>query len=399
MKKILIVIHNMNIGGAQKSLLSFLQCLQMDARHEEYDIHVLPLDPKGPFLAQVPDCFTVKLPDKVLRWMSASLSARLLVQFFSWRGVAGELVWLLRKCLRRFPENMNTPQKIWHSWKAFVPPCNEKYDVAVAYMDGTPAYYVMDKVQADKKVLWLHSNYLEQGYQVEFDKPYFQQCDEIITVSEECREAICRAHPENGEKIKILENISAASLVQAQSVKIGATEFDEAGGMRLLTVGRLHEQKGIDLAVDAARCLKEQGIDFSWLIVGEGTQRAVLERKIAAYSLEKQVFLLGARTNPYVYMAKCDILVQPSRVEGKSIVLDEAKLLCKPIVVTEYSTVHDAIEHGKTGWIVGMEGSAIAEGIRHLRTQPELCKHLVDSLKSLPKGNEVLVGDYINTMF
>lgn len=399
MKKILIVIHNMGIGGAQKSLLSFLQCLKEEKRHEEYDIHVMPLDPTGEFLAQVPECFTVRMPENTLRWMGTAMCRDLLVKHFSLRGVVGELVWMLRKRLRLFPKGLNTPQRIWASWKRMIPPCQEQYDAAIAYMDGTPAYYVMDKVQAKKKVLWLHNDYEKVAYEPTFDRPYYAQCDAVITISEECGESITRWHEEQKGKICILENITSPTQVLQKSRAGDCAEYDGRQGLRLLTVGRLHAQKGIDIAIDAAKRLKAAGTCFTWLVVGAGSEQGALEEKIKAADVADCFHLIGARNNPYSYMRECDILVQSSRYEGKSIVLDEAKILCKPIVVTDYSTVHDAIVHGETGWIVRMTGEAIAEGIQHLNTHPESLQKLVENLRQLPKGNESLVADYIEKMF
>lgn len=399
MKKILIVIHNMGIGGAQKSLLSFLQCLAAEKRRQEYDIHVMPLDPTGEFLAQVPECFTVKLPENVLRWMGTAMNRDLLLKHFSLRGLVGKCVWLLRKRLGKFPNGLNTPQRIWYSWKTMIPSCEEQYDVAIAYMDGTPAYYVMDKVRAKKKVLWVHNDYEKVLYDVVFDEPYYDRSDVVVTISQECSDALVRMHGAQKEKICILENITSPAQVLEKSREGHCTEFDGDVGLRLLTVGRLHTQKGIDMAVEAAKRLKSAGMKYTWLVVGEGGERRLLEDMIQTADVADCFHLVGARNNPYSYMRECDILVQSSRYEGKSIVLDEAKILCKPIVVTDYSTVHDAIVHGETGWIVSMSGEAIAEGIQHLNAHPEHLHKIVVNLQQLPKGNEPLVGDYIKTMF
>lgn len=398
MKKILIVIHDMRIGGAQKSLLSFLQSLAAQGGCAAYDVHVLPLNPRGEFLAQIPEGITVDMPDNTLRWLGQHMSRELLVKHFSLRGLVGEALWVLRKLLRLFPKGLNLSQRVWHSWRRLIPAHRERFDAAIAYMDGTPGYYVMDKVQADKKVLWLHSDYQKQAYDPAFDEGYYRDCDAIVTVSEECRETIRRAHPAQGGKMHVLENISSYVMVKARSEEAGAEEFDGTAGAKLLSVGRLHVQKGMDIAIDAARCLKERGFAFRWLIAGEGSERPSLERKIAEYGLENHVFLLGSRSNPYVYMTKCDILIQPSRIEGKSIVLDEAKMLCKPIVVTNYPTVGDSVSHGETGWVVEMTGEAIAEGVLRLWEDAPLREGIVRRLESLPKGNEALVQRYLDTM-
>lgn len=398
MKKVLIVIHDMRIGGAQKSLLSFLQSFAARGHCAEYDVHVLPLNPRGEYLTQIPEGIKVDLPDHPLRWLGQHASVELLTKYFSIRGVLGEGMWLARKALGLFPKGLNLSQRVWHSWKGIIPARKEKYDVAIAYMDGTPGYYVMDKVQAERKVLWLHSDYQKQAYDPSFDEDYYRRSDVVVTVSEECRETLRQAHPAHDGKMHVLENISSFALVKAAGEADGAEEFNGTEGLRLLTVGRLHRQKGMDLALEAARRLREKEIAFRWLIVGEGSERPVLEKMLADYGLENHVFLLGSRLNPYVYMRKCDILIQPSRIEGKSIVLDEAKMLCKPIVATRYPTVGDAVQHGDTGWVADMTGDAIAGGILHLAENDALRAKIIRNLETLPKGNEELAEQYIETM-
>ncbi len=399
MKKILIVIHDMRIGGAQKSLLSFLQCLEASGMCGEYDIHVLPLNPKGEFLTQIPAGVTVDLPDNTLRWLGQHMSRELLTKHFSLRGLIGEGMWVIRKLLKRFPKGLNLPQRVWHSWRKIIPPRREKYDAAIAYMDGTPAYYVMDKVQADKKVLWLHNDYEKVEYHPAFDSPYYAACDAVVTISAECRQSICAHHPEIAEKVHVLPNITAAEAVLGKSLEGESDGFSTYPGLKLLTVGRLHEQKGIDMAIGAAELLRAQGVDFKWLVVGEGSERKSLEALLEKSGLQDAFVLAGARKNPYPYMRGCDILVQPSRYEGKSIVLDEAKILCKPIVATRYSTVHDALEHGKTGWIVDMTSAAVAEGILRLRQDEVLREELVSHLHQQMAGNEDECKHYIDLMF
>jgi len=399
MKKILIVIHDMRIGGAQKSLLSFLECLEGHEKRGDYEIHLLPLRAEGEFLSQLPASIILEKPGDALCWMSMPLSAKLLKAHFSLRGMLGEGLWLIRKALKCFPKGLNDTQKLWQNWKRIIPVRREAYDVAVAYMDGVSSYYVMDKVQAEKKVLWLHSDYQKQGYDAAFDAPYYAGCSCAVTVSEECRATLLRAHPAQAKKMQVLENISSASLVMRRSQERPCAEFTDYAGLKLVTVGRLHEQKGIDLAVEAARVLHERGTEFRWLVVGEGGERSRLEGLISRYGLEKRFILVGAQKNPYTFMRACDILVQPSRVEGKSIVLDEAKMLCKPAVVTRYPTVDDSIRHGETGWITDMTGPALAEGILHLHQDAALRQAIISHLERLPKGNEGLASEYIRIMF
>ena len=399
MKKILIVIHDMRIGGAQKSLLSFLQSLDSTGLCKEYDIHVLPLNPQGEFLSQIPDSMVVEMPDNTLRWLGQHVNRELVLKHFSWRGLLGETMWILRKMLHLFPQGYNLPQRVWHNWRKIIPASRDVYDVAIAYMDGTPSYYVMDKVQAKKKVLWLHNDYSKVGYHAGFDARYYLKCDGIITISEECKLAAGKQQPAHAEKIKVLPNITDHITVIEKSREGLCEEFQGYHGLKLLTVGRLHEQKGIDIAIAAAAKLRDAKIDFRWFVVGEGGERKNLELLIEKYELHREFILLGARNNPYPYMRACDILVQPSRYEGKSIVLDEAKVLCKPIIATAYSTVGDAITHEENGIICAMNSDAVAESIIALWQNDELMARLIHNLQMQQKRDQSEVLRYIQLMF
>ena len=385
----------MKIGGAQKSLLSFLQCLLSSQMSREVELHLMVIDPRGPFLSQIPEGVTLVGAPKELFWLSVHTSTKLL-QRLSLRCIKGQLRWLQQKQKK---STQHIAHQKWNCWKSLVPESKVKYDVAISYIDGCPNYYVMDKICADKKVLWVHNDYHELGYDPAFDRPFFEGCDAIVTISDRCRQSLVTAFPQFAEKVHILENITVSDAVLKQSTDGQCPEFAETKGLKLLTVGRLHPQKGIDLAIGAAKLLKEAQIPFLWLVAGEGDQREELQKLIDDNSLSQYFQLIGSRDNPYTYMAQCDMIVQSSRWEGKSIVLDEAKLLCKPIVATDYTTVRDSVIHGKTGWIVGMDAQEIYEGILHLYHNPQLRRQMTENLQNMPKGNVKELEQYVKIMF
>ncbi len=112
----------------------------------------------------------------------------------------------------------------------------------------------------------------------------------------------------------------------------------------MLTIARLSAEKGVDLALETCEALLREGIRVKWFMIGDGPDKAVLTARIRERGLENAFVLLGRTHNPYKYLAHCDVYVQPSRYEGKSIALEEAKLLAKPIVATAFSTVRDQLE-------------------------------------------------------
>lgn len=395
MKKILIVIHDMQIGGAQRSLLSFLNSLCASLMAEQYEVDLMVINPAGPFYDQIPQGVRLMPPPEELRWLGTSVNTELFCKHFTWNSFIGEIGWLLKK---RANQNLNLQQRLWKCWQKRIPQLQTAYDVAISYMDGVPNYYVVDKVTAKKKVLWVHSEYQKQGYNREFDRCFFEAAQMVVTISPNCRECILQEFPELREKTCILENITDRQEILKKSKAGSCPEFDDGNKLRLLSVARLNRQKGIDLAVEAASQLKKEGIPFVWLVTGDGPEFATLQAQIKKEDLIEEFQLLGSRDNPYAYMAACDILVQPSRVEGKSIVLDEAKILCKPIVATNYKTVSDSLIHGHNGWIVEMNPESIAEGIKNLWQQDEARNTLIQKLENESRENTNQLRKYIDMM-
>src|SRR5690606_19898028 len=123
-------------------------------------------------------------------------------------------------------------------------------------------------------------------------------------------------------------------------------------------------------------------------LIGEGNERAALEKQIADLGMQNNFLLLGLRDNPYAYIKKAAIFAHPSRLEGKSIAIDEAKILAKPIVVTNFTTVNDQIAHLQNGYIVEMTPESIASGIQTLLDDETLRENLSGNLRQESLGTE-----------
>ena len=162
----------------------------------------------------------------------------------------------------------------------------------------------------------------------------------------------------------------------------------------ILSIGRLVEAKAFHLAVSAAKLLKDQGLDFVWYIVGEGSDRESLELQIKALGIENNVVLLGKRINPYPYLKRCDYYVQTSIYEGSCITLDEAMIFKKPIVTTDFPAAKEKIFHKKNGYIVTMKPEAIAEGIEAMindnQLRNECVNYLIENKQNYSKQMQML---------
>lgn len=155
----------------------------------------------------------------------------------------------------------------------------------------------------------------------------------------------------------------------------------------LLSIGRFCEAKNYDNVPDICKRITEKGIDVKWYIIGYGDD-TLIRQKIKDAGMENHVVILGKRDNPYPYIKACDIYVQPSRYEGKSVTVREAQMLCKPVVVTNYPTASSQIKNGVDGIIVPMDNDGCAKGLAKVILDKDMQKRLTDYLKTHDYGNE-----------
>ncbi|MDD6076550.1 MAG: glycosyltransferase [Bacteroidales bacterium] len=160
---------------------------------------------------------------------------------------------------------------------------------------------------------------------------------------------------------------------------------------RLLSVGRFSDAKNYDNVPDICRRMVAAGVDVKWFLIGYGGGESLIRQKIQKAGMEDHVIILGKKTNPYPYIKACDIYVQPSRYEGKSVTVREAQMLCKPIVVTNYPTASSQIKDGVDGVIVPMDNEGCAKGLARVIMDEALQKRLVDYLQAHDYGNEAEV--------
>jgi len=123
---------------------------------------------------------------------------------------------------------------------------------------------------------------------------------------------------------------------------------------RLVCVGRLAEQKGQLVLIQAAAILSEDGIDFELVLVGDGPMRSEIEALIARLGLGRNVVLAGWKSGAEVRRAILEsrALVLPSFAEGLPVVLMESLALGRPVVTTYIAGIPELIRHGVNGWLV-----------------------------------------------
>ena len=386
MKKILFVIYSMKYGGAERSLVNLLQELPAD----KYDVDLLLFQKQGDFLKQLPSWVHVLETPADIERLYAPLKKTGL------QGYA-KLIGTLCSRIARKTKKTQAAFRWRHFYGKNIRALETHYDVAVAYAGSENLYFIRDKVCADKKLVWIHNDYRTAGYSKTDDLPYFEDMDAIVSVSKECVDVLKEEFPQYQERMHYVENITSSAVIRKQAELYMPEEY-KATGSNILSIGRLHPQKGFDMAVEAAALLKKSGLSFCWYIIGDGPLRAELTQQIKACGVEDCFVLLGTRNNPYPYIKNCTFMVQPSRYEGKSVVLDEAKILATPIVATAYPTVCDQVIQGEEGIVIPMDSQGIAQGIREMMESESLRTQISSYLAQREYGNQSEVEKYMQLL-
>lgn len=383
MKKILFVIYSLGYGGAERSLINLLNELPQD----RYQADVLLFHRCGDFLQQVPNWVRVLDTPKGTKQLYGPVKN---AGMYLPVKIAATAYARLKRRGKKAQSALRW-KKVYRKMMGSLP---EKYDVAIAYVGSEVMYFVHDCVQAERKLVWIHNDYRTAGYSKPDDEPYLQNMDGIVSVSEGCVETLKQEFPELQEKIHYVENITSSASVRAMAGAFMPPEYQDGQNI-ILSIGRLMPQKGFDIAIQTAALLKKRGVSFQWYVAGDGYLRNELEKQIEKLEVQDCFMLLGTRNNPYPYIRHCTLLVQSSRYEGKSVVLDETKILCKPIVATGYPTAGDQINDGKEGIITGMTPESLADGIERLLNDPELRRQMGCYMEQNEYGNQSEVEKYV----
>ena len=355
------MIDSLGCGGAEKSLISLLPFLS----ERNYHITLCLQRRGGAFEKYVPSNVTV---------IDFPFTPHILHKFIYSASL---------RC--PFSKRSHSAEKYWKHIGQFYPNLREEYDIAIAYQQGFPTYFIGEKVKAKKKFCWINADLKSVGYSSKFCAPFYKKYDKIIAVSDILKDKILVPdYIESGDKIITCWDILNTDLILKMSGEFSPYRAQDT--LKICSVGRLVKLKGFDLALDSAAILKKKGINFNWYIVGGGEQYNHLKEKIELLQLKDSVFLEGEQANPYPYIAGCDIYVQTSLNEGFGITIGEAKILRKPIVSTNFPVVFNQLKDKVNGIIVNKTPETIATGIESIINDPSLCQCLVNAL-SLEHNN------------
>lgn len=381
--RIFIAMHYMEIGGAETALVGLLNALD-PAR---VDVDLFLYDHRGEMMQFIPEW--VNLLPQIPKYSVLERPIVELVKRGFWGIAAARMSAKLIGKLTNVPSfSMDVFTSLFTN-KLLPTICpQKKYDLAISFL--TPHTYVKNKVVAKKKIAWIHTDYTIYPIAKNVERPIWCSYNYIASISNDVTRTFLQVFPTLAPKIMEIENILSPAFVRKRAeLEDTDKEFRQTDKISLLSIGRYSEQKNYDNVPDICkRLINKTKLNIKWYIIGYGGDESLIRQKIKEADMEEHVILLGKRSNPYPYIKTCDIYVQPSRYEGKSVTVREAQMLCKPVVVTNYPTAPSQIRSGIDGVIVPMDNEGCAHGLAEVICDKSLQERIIAHLKTHDYGNE-----------
>ena len=307
MKKILFGITSLTIGGAERVLVDLANELC-----EKYEITIFTIYPNGEFEKTLSPKVNLKsLQNKQFKELSK-----------------------MQKIL--------VPLKIWlHQKGIYKKHIKNNYDIEIAFLEGAITRLFSTKNKEAKKIAWIHNdiskvfgNNLKSKIKKLVDSKIYNKYDKLVFVSKDNENKFKEVYKNNKIEKQVIHNYIDKNRVIEKSNELIENIFTE-NNINFVTVARLVEQKAIDRLITVHSNLIKQGFNHNFYVIGDGPEKENLEKMIKDNNVEQTFKLLGQKENPYPFIKIADYFCLLSHFEGYPMVVEEAKILNKQILITD----------------------------------------------------------------
>lgn len=278
-------------------------------------------------------------------------------------------------------------QRLGYISAKYVNITDDMYDIAISTSEGFCNYIVANKICANKKIGWIHPDMVTLGLDIKAGQKILNKLDYVVAVSESGCQTLKRFFPKDKQKIFHIEN-----MMDSDNINIRAQEFIQdmplyEGGLNIVTVCRItNESKRLDRVIKVAEILKEKKFKFRWYIVGDGSDFEMMTNLIRNKNLQSEIIMLGGRNNPLPYIKQADCFVLTSQFEGKPVVIEEAKILHTPVIVTEYSSAKIQVTPN-VGIVVSNVDGILESEISRILMDDKILNNLKNSCRGFKYDN------------
>lgn len=353
MKKIMFFGYTLEVGGAEKVLVDYINKLQ-----DKYEITLVLLQKKGEFLESVPKNI------KIIQLRNNNL------QYVLFRYIP----FIRKRKINRIVEKENC-------------------DIAIGFFEGRSATWVADIKKKVRKLAWIHNdvNKFDIGISEKEIIDTYNKMDKIITVSEVAKESLCKKYNFNKEKIEVLYNlIDEQSIIEKSREAVPRNDV-----FTFVNVGKMRPQKRQDRLIEIARDLKNENYKFKIQIIGNGPEEEKIKNLVKEYKVEDVVELLGLKLNPYPYIKQADCIVVSSDFEGYSVAIKEALLLKKAVVSTNVSGVSEMFDNEKYGISTEISTQDLEKTMKKVLDGTIDIKKIENNLEKFDCGNNQIIQKLI----
>ena len=382
-------MHTMNLGGVERSLLGLLNYFD----YENYEVDLFIHNHEGELLDEIPP--QVNILPQINFYSLLTKPIIEAVKSFNVSIIFSKIISHIRKSVARktldiLPDKADSFQHVYlfEAANFFAPQItSKKYDAVISFLH--PNHFETSKISAKKYIGWVHTDYSMLNIDIKAEIEMWKKFDKIVHVSSAGLLSYANIFPQFRDKLIIIENILNADYILRKSI---AHEVNDeikvnANESVFLTIGRFSFAKNMDGIAEIAAEMLSLGMKFKWYLIGYGKDEDLIKSKISEFAMENNVILLGKKDNPYPYIKKCDIYIQPSRFEGKAVTVREAQILHKPVVITSFPTSPSQLKDGFDGVIVSNLASKCASEIFNLVSEERKISNIIKNLKKNDYSN------------
>ena len=371
-KKVLFVLRRAGMGGSCASMINLLSLYQ----EQGITFDVFLMEHTGEWTKEVAK-YANLLPEDTALAAAIKTKSQL-------HGV-GEYVRRIAFVLSHKLQGRNAA--IEKVYRAAAKKLSGLYDHVIAYQESESTEFA-SHISAPHKIAWVHTDFERfwKSRAIGATKAIYDAFQDVVCVTDASAKSVMKNLGYEKERVWLIRNTLPTGRIRARATE--AVPEAQKKPFLFVSVGRLSEEKGYDRIPQAARILADKGIEFDWYLVGDGASRRKIEAEVIKWNVEGSVHLLGAKMNPYSYVAMADCIVITSHYEAQPMVANEALILDKPVISTEFTSVYEVIKDGENGMIVQQTPEAIADALEKFVTDGEHREKLQNGAKAFCYSNQ-----------
>lgn len=258
----------------------------------------------------------------------------------------------------------------------------DKYDIEVSYLEGPAARIVSGCPNKDTKLVsWIHVEQHSKEIAAKAFRSFkeSEQCyyrfDNTICVSESVKKDFLSIYPMISN-IDVLYNTNETAHILAQKEEAVEDDFVEDNSIKLCGVGKIVPIKGFDKLARIHKRLIDDGLNIHTYILGIGSEKDRIQKYLNDEGIEDTFTFLGYQTNPYKYVARCDMFICSSIAEGFSTAATEALIVGTPVITTPVAGMEEMLgRNNEYGIITEMSEDSLYRSIKDLAENQEKLEH------------------------